>query len=198
MSQEVAATLEHSGKINTDEDIAYTLLFNDSVMVAPASYYGVDKHKGFLRITCSAEDDKVEQLMDRLEEHLKQSRLRKQQYLNKDITRQRALLEKLNASAVAQLPKFASILTTNTATAFELKEENKRIENYLLMINRETPEGKQRVAIRIQSAFRGHRARAKTKEMIKSQHSEWLNFVERVSPQTDTGVGAYLKQLTVA
>jgi len=71
LAQRAAEALEKKGKINTDEDIAYTLLFTDSIMISPSSYYGVEKHRGYLRITCSADLDKLQDLMDRLEVHLK-------------------------------------------------------------------------------------------------------------------------------
>ncbi|RUR10264.1 aminotransferase class I/II-fold pyridoxal phosphate-dependent enzyme [Legionella sp. km772] len=202
LPQETAAALEKEGKITTDEDIAYMLLFTDSVMVSPASYYGVEKYKGYLRITCSAELDKLENLMDRLEEHLKQNRLKKQERLKNNIATQLLLLEKLSPKAASQLPKLTSIINLDTKTALKLKNENKALEEYLQLIkrliNRETPEGKIRAITLIQSAYRGHRARTAAKEIIRKQDNEWFNFVAKVSPQANNGVGAYLKQLTIA
>lgn len=57
--------------ITTDEDICYSLLFDDQVMISPLSYFGVDAHKGFVRITCSAGIEGLTDLMDRIEHRLK-------------------------------------------------------------------------------------------------------------------------------
>jgi aspartate aminotransferase/aminotransferase len=56
--------------VTTDEDICYSLLFNDQVMISPLSYFGVDPHKGFVRITCSAGIAGINELMDRIEQRL--------------------------------------------------------------------------------------------------------------------------------
>jgi len=64
------------GKVNTiktSEELAYYLLFQDSVMMAPASYFGMPKTNGFMRITCSDTQDKLIELMDRLEARLYES-----------------------------------------------------------------------------------------------------------------------------
>lgn len=67
--------------VNTDEEMAYYLLFNDAVMVAPLSYFGLEKNSGFMRITCSASDTELEELMDRLEQRLISARQSKKSHL---------------------------------------------------------------------------------------------------------------------
>ncbi len=59
--------LNKIGKIETDEDIAYYLLFSDKIMIAPLSYYGLPSDKGWMRITCSGGHYELSVLMNRLE-----------------------------------------------------------------------------------------------------------------------------------
>lgn len=59
-----------SGKIETDEDIAYHLLFSDNLMIAPLSYYGLDPHLGYLRITCCGGEVELNKLMGRIANRL--------------------------------------------------------------------------------------------------------------------------------
>ncbi|HVV67457.1 MAG TPA: aminotransferase class I/II-fold pyridoxal phosphate-dependent enzyme [Gammaproteobacteria bacterium] len=67
---ETQRALHKTGKITTDEDIAYYLLFQDGLMITPLSYFGVSPQDGFMRITCSGGDDELEELMNRLEKRL--------------------------------------------------------------------------------------------------------------------------------
>jgi aspartate aminotransferase/aminotransferase len=70
MPEESNQVFQKTSMVKTDEDIAYYLLFNDAVMVAPLSYFGLEKNSGFMRITCSASDAELEELMNRLEQRL--------------------------------------------------------------------------------------------------------------------------------
>jgi hypothetical protein len=171
-------------------------------MISPSSYYGVEKHRGYLRITCSADLYKLQDLMDRLEVHLKQNRLKKQDRLKQGIEEQLELLKKVNPTTAVKLPLLTNTTNASTATALELKNENKNLQQHLLLIkrliNRVTPEGRVRAATLIQAAYRGHKARNTTIEINKNQDDEWFNFVERVSPQTNIGFNSYLKQLSVS
>lgn len=62
--------LGKSGPIATDNDICYSLLFSDQLMIAPLSYFGVDPHLGYVRITCGAGISQLKNLMDRLENRI--------------------------------------------------------------------------------------------------------------------------------
>lgn len=84
------------GKVNTvqtDEDISYYLLFEDAVMVAPLSYFGLNKSSGFMRITCSANSAELDELMNRIESRLAYSRIIKKQNIIDIINRQLSLIK---------------------------------------------------------------------------------------------------------
>lgn len=65
-------------KILDDESLAYYLLFEHKIMVAPFSYFGGHPTKGIVRITCSDMKDSSE-LLDRLESILANIRQKKSQ-----------------------------------------------------------------------------------------------------------------------
>ena len=67
--------------IETDEDIAYCLLFADNVMLSPLSYYGLEPSSGYLRITCALGDSCLGALVARLEYRLSWARQIKQWHL---------------------------------------------------------------------------------------------------------------------
>jgi aspartate/methionine/tyrosine aminotransferase len=66
--------LGKTGLITTDEDICYSLLFRDQVMITALSYFGVAPSKGFVRITCSGGITELTELMNRIEYRLTQAR----------------------------------------------------------------------------------------------------------------------------
>lgn len=72
--QEAEMALGKSGKIETDADICYSLLFDDHVMIAPLSFFGVDPRLGYVRITCSNGFSQLKDMMDRIETRLAQAR----------------------------------------------------------------------------------------------------------------------------
>lgn len=70
LPKEAQRALQKTGKVSTGEDLAYYLLFNDAIMITPLSYFGLPKNSGFMRITCSANEHELKELMDRLEHRL--------------------------------------------------------------------------------------------------------------------------------
>jgi len=56
--------------ITTDEEIAYSLLFEEGLMIEPLSYQGVKDDLGYFRITCSASQDILQEMMNRIERQL--------------------------------------------------------------------------------------------------------------------------------
>lgn len=70
LPQDAARALQRTGRVSTDEELAYYLLFEDALMVAPLSYFGLSEKSGYLRITCSANEKELCELMDRLEQRL--------------------------------------------------------------------------------------------------------------------------------
>ncbi|MDP3561662.1 MAG: pyridoxal phosphate-dependent aminotransferase [Legionellaceae bacterium] len=74
-----------SAKIETGEELVYYLLFKDLVMVSPLSYFGLPTDSGFVRITCSGNEQELQELMDRLEQRLFKARKSKQLTLLENI-----------------------------------------------------------------------------------------------------------------
>ena len=72
--------------IETDEEIVYHLLFTYGVMVAPLSYFGLSNQLGYIRITCSAEKNELEEMMDKIECALNMAKAFKKEFLVEDIT----------------------------------------------------------------------------------------------------------------
>lgn len=69
-----ARILEKEGNIETDEDLCYALLTEYRIMLCPLSYCGVNPKLGWVRITCSEGSSRLNELIDRLEDCLYQSR----------------------------------------------------------------------------------------------------------------------------
>ncbi len=57
--------------INTDEDLVYSLLFDDKIMLAPGSYFGLDPSLGYVRITCSMGERDLGRIFDVIEGRLR-------------------------------------------------------------------------------------------------------------------------------
>ncbi|ASQ45324.1 pyridoxal phosphate-dependent aminotransferase [Legionella clemsonensis] len=72
--EEAVRALGKKGKVTTDEELTYYLLFKDSIMIAPLSYYGVSEKAGLMRITCSKNLKELKEVMDRLESTLLEAR----------------------------------------------------------------------------------------------------------------------------
>ncbi len=70
-----ARILEKEGNIETDEDLCYALLTEYRIMLCPLSYCGVNPNLGWVRITCSEGSSRLNELIDRLEDCLCQSKV---------------------------------------------------------------------------------------------------------------------------
>jgi len=74
VAHDAARALGKVGVITTDEELCYTLLFEDRIMIAPLSYFGIDSHKGWVRITCCAGISGLSELMERIKSRLQKKR----------------------------------------------------------------------------------------------------------------------------
>lgn len=201
IDKKACAALETVDVIRSDEDIAYSLLFENSVMLAPGSYFGLEKDKGYLRITCSGSMEELQSLMDRLERRLKKARLTQQVELHDLIHRQLSCLKKTDKRMANCITRhLANNKASQCTTTLELKKQNKELKSALLVvkqcINQVTKEGRIKAATLIQSAYRAHLARKSTQLINQKQEEQWQGFVDLVSPQPST-VRSYLQQLTV-
>jgi len=66
---------EESSLIESDEEIAYHLLFDYGLMVCPLSYFGPSKQLGYVRITSSLSETELTKAMDLLETALNGARM---------------------------------------------------------------------------------------------------------------------------
>jgi aspartate/methionine/tyrosine aminotransferase len=64
--KEAEPILEKSGLIESDEDIAISLLFTHKIALIPASYFGIDKAKGYCRISYSIDRSELAELAKRI------------------------------------------------------------------------------------------------------------------------------------
>lgn len=83
MPEESYRVFQKQGCITTNEELAYYFLFKDALLVAPLSYFGLSADSGYIRITCSASEDELEEMMNRLEHRLVFAReIKKNQLIN--------------------------------------------------------------------------------------------------------------------
>ncbi|MDP3788754.1 MAG: pyridoxal phosphate-dependent aminotransferase, partial [Candidatus Chromulinivorax sp.] len=111
LPSETARALEKTGTITTNEEIAYYLLFHDSVMIAPSSYFGLSKNDGFMRITCSGDEEELQELMNRLAARLFEARYNKKISLLNAIAHQLPELREINKAKHDQVMAMLSELS---------------------------------------------------------------------------------------
>lgn len=187
-----ASALNKTDKIVTDEDICYYLLFNDQLMIAPLSYFGLSDKKGYMRITCSSDLKELEILMHRLENRLKQARIMKYEFLIEKINQEIEQIKLFNlekhaqfSSQLKQLIKDKNCLTT---TAVQLKQVNNLLANLLseikITLARLSLAKQNDAAIKIQSYFRGYLTRInylKAKAETEKKFSALIHKITRSS-----------------
>ena len=122
-------------QVKTDEDLVYYLLFEDGVMLAPMSYFGLTENSGFLRITCSAHQAELTDLMDRLEFRLFESRKIKNKELlaevNKDMSQLKCFDQELYVSFGRKIVEYTDC---NHCSCKELKDRNQSLMKMHLII----------------------------------------------------------------
>lgn len=101
LTLDTVQVLEKSGHVSTSEELAYYLLFNEAVMIAPLAYFGMAKNNGFMRITCSGSLSELCELMDRLELRLSEARRNKKHLSLSNITPQLIGFNKINTKTTA-------------------------------------------------------------------------------------------------
>lgn len=72
---------DYRPRIETDEQIAYHLLFEHNILIAPLSYYGISPNLGYLRITCSGGETELSKLCVEIEKALVKARVNKYESL---------------------------------------------------------------------------------------------------------------------
>ena len=116
--------LDKGGKITTSEELIYSLLFQESLMLAAGSYFGLPTSNGIVRITCSGNEQELKDMMDRIETSLLQARKRKNSSLRSEINYQLSVLDTIsNEKKKVALMQFDKIIKT-TDSPLELKKQN--------------------------------------------------------------------------
>jgi hypothetical protein len=127
---ETQRALNKIGPIETDEDIAYYLLFTDGIMIAPLSYFGLPERCGYLRITCGSGLAELKILMDRLEQRLIVARQIKQTQLQGELKKIKGQSFPISSPMGARELKTTNvalekeILVFPSSSRYQLRREN--------------------------------------------------------------------------
>lgn len=147
MPAEVEKVFERSDIVSSNEELAYYLLFKEGIMLAPMSYFGLSADCGFLRITCSAHQSELTELMDRLESCLLSARKTKHTKLSETVQRGLEKLRKVDSDIhLALSAKIGSFIQEGiSCKEFRLKNQqlqksNKIISNFLQILDLEMDE----------------------------------------------------------
>ncbi|MCA0403481.1 MAG: pyridoxal phosphate-dependent aminotransferase [Proteobacteria bacterium] len=182
---EAKKALEHSGKIKTDEDLAYSLIFQDKIMIAPLSYYGLDPKLGFMRITCSASEEQLAEMMNHIEARLFEGRTLINTNLKTLIEEQ---LEKTNSSdKETYQEKFKKIKDMPKDNCLSIKAQNDELKELLHQITYAKfyePENEKSVKI-IQGFFKKTLAQKKLRQWKETK--EWVDFINDTFVDDDEG-----------
>ena len=174
------ALRQSNDTMKTDEDIAYALLFEDAVTITPLSYFGVDPKKGYLRITCSSDDDELTLLMDRLESRLMTAFEMKRIQAQNDID---ALLNSMKPHDATQHQQlhtaFMAICQQNASTCLELRTQVTELLALWGKLKQFSAPDQEKSATKIQSHYRGYLARKHMCEEKKAIHQAWLQYINQ-------------------
>lgn len=182
---EAVTALGHGGTVKTCEELVYSLLFKDSIMVAPSQYFGLEPSLAFCRITCSGSEKDLTTLMERIGQCLLVERLNKKQKLLLSIENELQLLE-LSDPLIYQRHK-ASLDTfkEETKNHGELVAQNKALQALLFEIKENITATRGRsdylMADTSQSFFMRHQANTPEKKIKKELDAEWIEFIDEIA-----------------
>ncbi len=183
---DAARALNKSGKVTTDEELIYSLLFDDGVMIAPLSYFGLSHRLGYVRITCSAGESELEELMNRLEKRLCIARHNKQIQFEQQLAVILKQLQEVSKSKAIELQQLATQalgyqVEQKEINALALKNSNqvllRILRNAKLELSRYDSEMKHEAALKIQSLFRGYQGRKQKKDWQIEITERWRKCV---------------------
>ncbi|MDI1351268.1 MAG: pyridoxal phosphate-dependent aminotransferase [bacterium] len=126
LPEKVEAILQKKGKVTTGEDLAYYLMINDHLMIAPLSYFGLSACCGFMRITCSGTHDELNELMNRLEFRLIQARKEKRTHLFHYLQEKIPLIKEKDPILYQEMISILDSLSQNEE-CLELKKQNNKL-----------------------------------------------------------------------
>ena len=93
-------------------------------MIAPLSYFGLAKDSGYIRITCSGDDQELTEIMDRLEFRLFEARQLKKIALLEIVTQKISELKKVYPHMHEIVSQKIAILNNQEDTCLTLKAKN--------------------------------------------------------------------------
>lgn len=185
---EAEVALGKKGKAETAEDVAFSLLLKEGVMLAPLQYFGLSSNQAYLRITCSGGTEELTELMDRVEQALVNARLKKQETLHATIRAELTTLKRLHIDTYNPLALEAFDLfdqyNESICNPLFLKEGNISLSRLLYevrasIIKHSSTEREKRdsaVAI-LQSASRGYLARREKSMWRVALEGLWVKFI---------------------
>ncbi|HBI22529.1 MAG TPA: pyridoxal phosphate-dependent aminotransferase [Legionella sp.] len=183
---DAARALGKTGPVHTSEELAYYLLFNDAIMLAPGSYFGMPRSNGFLRITCSAEPQELAELMNRLESRLVAARQQKKARLLKAIDQDLSALSDAAFLPHSSIISEVASIAQGEDSSLALKEKNHALQKIhsglSVQLKRESDVAIINTATMIQSAYRRHLAARSIslKRDINDHH--WRSFLDCLIP----------------
>lgn len=187
ISSDATRALGAKGKIKTDEELIYSLLFDNGIAIAPLSYFGVSNKKGYVRITCSGGEKEINELMNRLEKRLIIARQEKQMVLEKQLF---TMLEELNKYDKAKVSSLKELVLQNLIykdpkkiTALALKNTNIALQklsaNILYNLKDHNINLKSKAVLTFQSFFRGQKGRKMAQTWEQEIYKKWQNCVDK-------------------
>lgn len=185
---EAKKALGYGGKVQTSEELIYSLLFEDSMMIAPGQYFGLPPDQGYCRITCSGSEEELMKLMDRLDNRLFCQRLDKRE---KFITEIKTNLEQLQALGRPCYETMRAMLNNNSETMHPervtpetqalLVSQNMQLKQLLsesrVEILRSSKEGKKEAIKSIEKFFEAYQKKRILKQEKMKLEKEWREFV---------------------
>ena len=194
---EARRALGKTGQVKTNEELAYYLLFSDSIMLAPASYFGLPKQSGVMRITCSGTEAELCDLMDRLESRLLEARHSKKISLIDNIAHQMDQLHEINEKMHVDMTEKLITVLSDAESSLSLKEQIKSLQEINMFlrvqIKQSSEEGCAKAATIIQSFFRGRLSCKETSILSKDLDKEWECFVNSLVPQAGSMKSYFLR-----
>ena len=189
LPSDAVRALGKTGPVQTSEDLAYYLLFNNAVMLAPGSYFGLPQDNGFLRITCSAETHELSELMNRLESRLVAARQQKKSWLLHDINDYLCQLRDVGIQPHSDVKEKVAATAQSEDKSLVLKEQNHALQALLSMLHvqlkRTSIERIKNTATLIQSSYRRYSA-AKSTSLKKDRYaSHWKSFLNFLIPDRE-------------
>lgn len=92
LNEKAKQAVGNKATIQTNEDICYHLLFENNIMIGPASYSGLDPKSGFVRVTCSGGEAQLNKIMDGIHAQIIKAREAKRIKLLDQLSKARATL----------------------------------------------------------------------------------------------------------